>query len=206
MKRGVEVSAEVSYVKRTKFDFPEEASGNSFHQFFTDDDSDDPEEYARRKPLLGLEDAEQRAQRKRREGLTLVETGKLLDGLKCWEESIKYLSRDAALHDMMSQVYLELNMCWEAVQAAEQACSLSLREDPGMLLTLGRAQLNFGEIGMSMGTFRAGLELAILTRESALIDNFRDDLALADNIFHRLQTTSSSNLDLRRSRIVTLPT
>jgi tetratricopeptide (TPR) repeat protein len=92
------------------------------------------------------------ATRLREEGVTAAEAGNFALALQKWDGAVALKPDDASLHELRSQGYLATDSFWEAIRAAERAVAL----DPGFsaaLLTLGRAQLNFGEFDKAVETF-----------------------------------------------------
>jgi len=79
------------------------------------------------------------------EACSLVEAGKYHQALGCFDEAIGLSPESAGLYELKAQVLLELGEYFKAIKAAEQ----SIRLDPLFAfgyLTLGRAQINFGEL------------------------------------------------------------
>ena len=66
--------------------------------------------------------------------------------IRAWDSALALLPDNAAvLHELKAQVYLERDRAWDAVQSASKAASLALSW-PEALVTLGRSQLNLGEV------------------------------------------------------------
>uniref|UniRef100_A0A4W3GWS6 Tetratricopeptide repeat protein 33 n=1 Tax=Callorhinchus milii TaxID=7868 RepID=A0A4W3GWS6_CALMI len=71
----------------------------------------------------------------------------VLQAIRCWDEAIQLTPDCAALYEMKAQVLLMLDAVFRAVQVAEVAVRLAPRWWVA-LQTLGRAQLNMGEISL----------------------------------------------------------
>ena len=66
--------------------------------------------------------------------------------IRAWDSALALLPDNAAvLHELKAQVYLERDRAWDAVQSASKAASLAPSWPEGHV-TLGRSQLNLGEV------------------------------------------------------------
>lgn len=66
--------------------------------------------------------------------------------IRAWDSALALLPDNAAvLHELKAQVYLERDRPWDAVQSASKAASLEPSWPEGHV-TLGRSQLNLGEV------------------------------------------------------------
>ncbi|XP_016443386.1 uncharacterized protein LOC107768751 isoform X2 [Nicotiana tabacum] len=77
-------------------------------------------------------------------GNKLAEDGKYREALGKWEAAILLMPDRAILHEQKAQILLELGETWNALKAATRATEL----EPSWAeawITLGRAQLNYGE-------------------------------------------------------------
>ncbi|EGD76006.1 hypothetical protein PTSG_11632 [Salpingoeca rosetta] len=109
-----------------------------------------------------LEDTEAKAKRLTSEGVTLAVDGKYGHAIGRWNEAIALEPTPERL-EMKAQALMEMYQYFPAIQAAEEA--LRLRPEwPAALLTLGRAQLNFGELLLAEATLVKAI--AILARSS----------------------------------------
>ncbi|KAH7681091.1 TPR-like protein [Dioscorea alata] len=106
------------------------------------------------------------------EGNRLAEGGKFREALGKWEVAIRLLPDKAILHEQKAQVLLEIGEAWNALKAATRATEL----EPSWAeawITLGRAQLNYGEPDLSIESFNRALEIkpgskeALADRETA---------------------------------------
>ena len=109
--------------------------------------------------LLCLEDVASLSLRKQDEGCVLAEAQKYREALSRWQQAIELTPSRAVLYELKAQGFLELGEIFDAVRAAEQAtrCDPSWAEG---YVTLGRAQLNFGEIEMGSQSLKKALELS----------------------------------------------
>ncbi|GBG16167.1 Tetratricopeptide repeat protein 33, partial [Hondaea fermentalgiana] len=77
--------------------------------------------------------------------------------------------------EMLAQVHLERGAPFEAIRVAERAMA---RRDPPfayLWVTLGRAQLNFGELAMAQASLRAALRA--LPPSADVVPSIEADLA-----------------------------
>ncbi|URD87346.1 TPR [Musa troglodytarum] len=92
------------------------------------------------------------------QGNQLAEDGKYHEAIGKWEAALTLEPKNAVLHEQKAQVLLELGDSWSALKAATQATELQ----PSWFeawLTLGRAQLNFGEPDSAIESFDRALKL-----------------------------------------------
>eukprot|EP00961_Rhodomonas_salina_P035109 472776-Rhodomonas_salina.1 len=119
------------------------------------------EEWMRRQAAtktLCLEDAQSLSLRKQEEACILAEAERYREALSKLQQSIELTPTRAILHELQAQCYLELDEVFEAVKAAERAVEHDSSWAPGHC-TLGRAQVNLGEIELAIESFRKCLEL-----------------------------------------------
>ncbi|XP_060698309.1 tetratricopeptide repeat protein 33 [Hemiscyllium ocellatum] len=141
-----------------------------------------------------LEDCTVKSKRLKDEGIFLSENGRYWDAIGRWDEAIQLTPDCAALYDMKAQVLMILNEVFQAVQAAEMA----VRLDPQWweaLQTLGRAQLNLGEVAMGLKSFQRALHLCPADRTL-----WNDDLAWALKLWHKQQQLGESVPAERRAQ------
>lgn len=111
----------------------------------------------RRKEVL-LEDCSAKSKRLKDEGTLLAEQGRNWEALKRWDEALQLTPDDAVLYEMKSQVLINLQEVFLAVQSAEMSTKLrplwwEARQ------TLGRAQLSLGEVELAVRSFQVALHL-----------------------------------------------
>ncbi|XP_062844489.1 tetratricopeptide repeat protein 33 [Trichomycterus rosablanca] len=116
----------------------------------------------RRREVL-LEDCAFKSKRLEEEGALLATEGRHWEAVKKWDEAIQLTPDKAVLYEMKSQVLTILQEIFPAVQAAEMAVKLcplwwEARQ------TLGRAQLNLGEVNLAVRSFQVALHLHPLER------------------------------------------
>ncbi|KAH7971111.1 hypothetical protein HPB49_018836 [Dermacentor silvarum] len=157
-------------MKATTFGWKRKASGKvatdlsaAFEGNCADDNADPPDGvdwlsgYKRRRNLL-LEDCAQKSRRLRQEGTTLAELDRNWEALKKFDEALQLTPGDVTIHEMRAQVLMLLREDFAAVQEAEQVVKL----DPSWWVahqTLGRAQLQLGEIQMALRSFCSAVHL-----------------------------------------------
>lgn len=157
-------------MKTTAFGWKRKASGKvatglatAFAENCADENADPPEGvdwlsgYKRRRNLL-LEDCAQKSRRLRQEGTTLAELDRCWEALKKFDEALQLTPGDVEIHEMRAQVLMLLREDFAAVQEAEQVVKL----EPSWWVahqTLGRAQLQLGEIQMALRSFCSAVHL-----------------------------------------------
>ncbi|XP_062223106.1 uncharacterized protein LOC133921985 [Phragmites australis] len=90
------------------------------------------------------------------QGDKLAEEGKYHEALGKWEAALTLTPDNAVLHEQKSQVLLEMGDAWRALTAAARATELDPLW-PEAWVTLGRAQLNFGEPDSAILSFDKAL-------------------------------------------------
>mmetsp|Transcript_25396 Transcript_25396/g.39819 ORF Transcript_25396/g.39819 Transcript_25396/m.39819 type:complete len:231 (+) Transcript_25396:293-985(+) len=119
------------------------------------------EEWMRRQAsasVLRLEDSASLSLRKQEEACVKAEAGKLREALSKLQEAIELTPDKAVLYELQAQCFLELDMVFEAVRAAE----IAVQKEPSFgegYQTLGRAQMNLGEVEMAVESFKKALEI-----------------------------------------------
>lgn len=111
----------------------------------------------RRREVL-LEDCAAKSKRLKDEGTLLAEQGRNWEALKKWDEALQLTPDDAVLYEMKSQVLIILQEVFLAVQSAEMSTKLRPLWWEAWQ-TLGRAQLNLGEMELAVRSFQVALHL-----------------------------------------------
>ncbi|KXJ22946.1 Tetratricopeptide repeat protein 33 [Exaiptasia diaphana] len=81
------------------------------------------------------------------EGASLAEQARFSEAVKKWNEALILTPDDEKLHEMKSQIFLQLDKTFEAIKCAEKAVELKPTW-PAAHQALGRAQLKFGEFDL----------------------------------------------------------
>ncbi|XP_014620626.1 tetratricopeptide repeat protein 33-like isoform X2 [Glycine soja] len=105
-------------------------------------------------------DATQLANEFQAQGDKLAMDGKYREALGKWEAALALAPDVPVVHEQKAQVLLETGDAWNALKAATRATEL----DPSWAeawVTLGRAQLNFGEPDNAIESFDRALALKI---------------------------------------------
>ncbi|PIN16484.1 hypothetical protein CDL12_10865 [Handroanthus impetiginosus] len=129
------------------------------------------------------------------QGNKLAEEGKYREALGKWETAITLTPERAILHEQKAQVLLELGEAWNALKAATRATEL----EPGWAeawMTLGRAQLNFGEPDCAIESFEKALAIKPDSMEA------KDDRQTALHLVKRRRQLHSTGLSSNESRFV----
>lgn len=92
------------------------------------------------------------------QGNKLAEEGKFHEALGKWEAALTLTPDNAILHEQKAQVLLEVGDAWRALTSASRATELDPLW-PEAWVTLGRAQLNFGEPDSAILSFDKALAL-----------------------------------------------
>ncbi|KAK3158179.1 hypothetical protein QOZ80_2AG0133860 [Eleusine coracana subsp. coracana] len=128
--------------------------------FGVDSDSDEAgkEERAEKNPNSpGTEPADITGSLQR-QGNKLAEEGKFHEALGKWETALTLTPDNTILHEQKAQVLLEVGDAWRALTSASRATKLDPLW-PEAWVTLGRAQLNFGEPDSAILSFDKALAL-----------------------------------------------
>ncbi|XP_031281597.1 tetratricopeptide repeat protein 33 [Pistacia vera] len=129
------------------------------------------------------------------QGNKLAEDGKYREALGKWEAALNLMPENAVLHEQKAQVLLEIGDAWNALKAATRATEL----EPSWAeawITLGRAQLNFGEPDSAMESFDKALAMKPDSEEA------RDDRKTAFHLVKRRKQLHLSGLDSDTNRFV----
>ncbi|KAL3371194.1 hypothetical protein AABB24_007970 [Solanum stoloniferum] len=97
------------------------------------------------------------------QGNKLAEEGKYREALGKWESALLLMPDRAILHEQKAQILLELGETWKALQAATRATELEPSWGEAWV-TLGRAQLNYGEPDSAIESLDRALAIKTLLR------------------------------------------
>ncbi|KAK9096225.1 hypothetical protein Sjap_021722 [Stephania japonica] len=86
------------------------------------------------------------------QGTKFAEEGRFQEALGKWEAALTIMPDRAILHEQKAQVLLEIGDAWNALKAATRATELEPTWAEAWI-TLGRAQLNFGEPDAAIESF-----------------------------------------------------
>ncbi|XP_041826885.1 tetratricopeptide repeat protein 33 isoform X2 [Melanotaenia boesemani] len=111
----------------------------------------------RRREIL-LEDCAAKSKMLKDEGAMLAEQGRHWEAIKKWDEAIQLTPDNPLLYEMKSQVLSILHEVFPAVKAAEMAVKFRSSWWEGWR-TLGRAQLNLGEVDLAVRSFQIAVHL-----------------------------------------------
>ncbi|XP_044510103.1 tetratricopeptide repeat protein 33 [Mangifera indica] len=129
------------------------------------------------------------------QGNKLAEDGKYREALGKWEAALNMMPENAVLHEQKAQVLLEIGDAWNALKAATRATEL----EPSWAeawITLGRAQLNFGELDSAIESFDKALAIKPDSEE------VQDDRKAAFHLVKRRKQLHLSGLNTDTSRFV----
>ncbi|PKA46961.1 hypothetical protein AXF42_Ash011635 [Apostasia shenzhenica] len=143
--------------------------------------------------LTSEPDSNQLAESFESQGIQLAENGKFKEALVKWETAISLMPDRAKLHEQKAQVLLEIGDTWNSLKAATRATELEPNWAEAWI-TLGRAQLNFGEPDMAVVSFDKALVIKPDDKEA------RSDRQTASNLIKRRKQLHSSGLSSRESR------
>ncbi|XP_037608689.1 tetratricopeptide repeat protein 33 [Sebastes umbrosus] len=111
----------------------------------------------RRREIL-LEDCAAKSKRLKDEGAELVEHGRHWEAIKKLDEALQLTPDNPLLYEMKSQVLTILQEVFPAVKAAEMAVKFRPLWWEGWQ-TLGRSQLNLGEVDLAVKSFQVAIHL-----------------------------------------------
>ncbi|KAL7117883.1 hypothetical protein ACP275_03G100500 [Erythranthe tilingii] len=129
------------------------------------------------------------------QGNKLAEEGKYRQALGKWESAITLMPSKAVLHEQKAQVLLELGEAWTALKAATRATQLE-PEWGEAWITLGRAQLNYGEPDCAIESFDKALAIKPDCAEA------KDDRQTALHLVKRRKQLHSTGLSSTESRFL----
>ncbi|KAK8692200.1 hypothetical protein V6N13_075675 [Hibiscus sabdariffa] len=147
------------------------------------------------KPSVDASDSDfkQLAQSFQAQGNKLAEDGKFREALGKWEAALNLMPENAVLFEQKAQVLLELGDAWSALKAASRATEL----EPSWAeawVTLGRAQLNFGEPDSAIESFDKALAIKPDSVEA------QGDKKTALHLIKRRKQLHSSGLSTDKNR------
>lgn len=93
------------------------------------------------------------------EGASLAEEGRYWEAINRWDEALQIKSTSPKVHEMKSQVLMELAEIYPAVESAKRAIHLKPDWAEGYQ-TLGRSMLNTGQLILALKCFMKGEFLA----------------------------------------------
>ncbi|KAI6690992.1 hypothetical protein NL676_027820 [Syzygium grande] len=140
-------------------------------------------------------DHQQLARSFQSQGDKLAEEGKYREALGKWETALTLIPENAVLHEQKAQVLLEIGDAWGALKAAIRATEL----DPSWAeawITLGRAQLNFGEPDSAIASFDRALSLKPDCEEA------QDDRRTALHLVKKRKQLHLSGVSTTKNRFV----
>ncbi|TXG53055.1 hypothetical protein EZV62_022224 [Acer yangbiense] len=140
-------------------------------------------------------DSKRLAQSFQAQGNKLAEDGKFREALGKWEAALNLMPENAVLHEQKAQVLLEVGDAWNALKAAIRSTEL----EPSWAeawITLGRAQLNFGEPDSAMESFDKALAIKPDSEEA------RYDRQTALHLVKRRKQLHLSGLSTSTNRFV----
>lgn len=127
------------------------------------------------------------------QGNKLAEEGKYKEALGKWEAALGLMPEKAILHEQKAQVLLEIGDAWNALKAATRATEL----EPSWAeswITLGRAQLDFGEPDTAIQSFDQALAIKPDSKEA------QEDRKTASNLVKKRKQLHSSGLSTTENR------
>ncbi|KAL0360285.1 UNVERIFIED_CONTAM: Tetratricopeptide repeat protein 33 [Sesamum radiatum] len=156
------------------------------------------EDVSRKGTIIADEEDEKRrnlAQDFEAQGNKHAEEGKYREALGKWESAITLMPERAILHEQKAQVLLELGEAWNALKAATRATELEPRWAEAWV-TLGRAQLNYGEPDCAIESFDKALALKPDSVEA------KDDRETASHLLKRRKQLHSRGLSSTENRFL----
>ncbi|KZV28812.1 tetratricopeptide repeat protein 33 [Dorcoceras hygrometricum] len=144
---------------------------------------------------VGDEKKKNIAQEFEAQGNKLAEEGRYREALSKWETAITLMPGHAVLHEQKAQVLLELGDAWNALKAAARAAELEPTWAEAWI-TVGRAQLNFGEPDSAIESFDKALAIKPESKDA------KDDRLTTSHLVKRRKQLHSTGLSLNESRFL----
>ncbi|XP_067678081.1 tetratricopeptide repeat protein 33-like [Haliotis asinina] len=113
---------------------------------------------APKRRIISLEDALGKSERLKNEGCVLAESDRYWEAIKKWDEALHFNPLDCKVYEMKAQALMALNELYPAVSAARKAVEVCPTWWVGHQ-TLGRAQLNLGEVRLALHSFSTAVHL-----------------------------------------------
>ncbi|CAK7346896.1 unnamed protein product [Dovyalis caffra] len=197
--------------------FDQQESHNNDHD---DNNSDSKQVGASHKSLDSEKSDRQLADSFQAQGNKLAEDGKYREALGKWEAALNLMPENAVLHEQKAQVLLEIGDAWNALKAATRKPHRIFPDSSGACLTynvnqwadvadfvklqpqivaritLGRAQLNFGEPDSAIESFDRALAIKPDSKEA------QDDRHSALQLVKKRKQLHSSGLSSKENRYV----
>ncbi|XP_078172007.1 tetratricopeptide repeat (TPR)-like superfamily protein [Carex rostrata] len=129
------------------------------------------------------------------QGNQLAEAGKYKEALSKWETALNLMPENETVHEQKAQVLLELGDAWNSLKAATRATQLK-PSWPEAWVTLGRAQLNFGEPDSAIESFDKALALKADNEEA------KRDRQSAMHLVQKRKQLHSSGLSANKRRFI----
>ncbi|XP_060198365.1 uncharacterized protein LOC132627187 [Lycium barbarum] len=126
-------------------------------------------------------------------GNKLAEEGKYSEALGKWESALLLMPDRAILHEQKAQILLELGETWKALKAATRATELEPSWGEAWV-TLGRAQLNYGEPDSAIESLDRALAIKPDSVEA------RNDRQAALHHIQRRKQLQTSGLSMNQNR------
>ncbi|KAF3653009.1 putative tetratricopeptide repeat protein 33-like isoform X2 [Capsicum annuum] len=123
----------------------------------------------------------------------LLKEGKYREALGKWESALLLMPDRAILHEQKAQILLELGETWKALKAATRATELEPSWDEAWV-TLGRAQLNYGEPDSAIESLDRALAIKPDSTEA------RNDRQAALHHIQRRKQLQTSGLSMNQNR------
>ncbi|CAN1239828.1 Tetratricopeptide repeat protein 33, partial [Linum grandiflorum] len=129
------------------------------------------------------------------QGDKLAEEGRYREALGKWEAALTLMPENAVLHEQKAQVLLEIGDTWSGLKAATRM-SYSFLTSIEAWVTLGRAQLNFGEPDDAIESFDKALAIQPDSKEA------QADRRTASQLVKKRKQLQSTGLSVDTNRYV----
>ena len=136
--------------------------------------------------VLALEDATGLSARRKDEGCVLAENGRFHEAIARFQAALdltpdERTRRTAVLNELQAQCYAEAGDTLSAIRAGERAVACDAQWADAHQ-TLGRAQLNLGEVELALNSFHTALHL-----DPDFVEVRDRDLPMAKELLNRAQ-------------------